>query len=445
MNIFVGRGLATVLLCLPLVFALTAHAGETFVVDRFIDPSVCSDCHAEIHSQWENSTHNLSHQDPVYNAVAKYFLKGLTDAGEIEEAEACVKCHTPVGVASGNPRKTSDDLSAVPEIATFGVQCDFCHSAVGATRMYNNGMILSPGFGEDDPGVKRGPRKDPEPEFHDAAYSEFHVNPGICGTCHNVKHVAFDIDLETTYDEWRNSSYNARDPKKRVTCQGCHMFQRPGIPATGSTPRPDNPGHASEIGPERPHVFTHNFVGGNNFLPAAFGGQDKVQMAEERLKNAASLALKSPGIKGNSFIITITNTGAGHKLPTGLSNVRQMWLDITVTEKKSGRVVYASGQPDKNGYLRDDVLLYQTVFGDGQGRPVDNLAKAREVLSDNRIPPRKSASQTFYLPETAPDTGLTVTARLCYRIASQRLVDQITGKGTYTLPITIMSEIQQSL
>jgi hypothetical protein len=434
-----------VALLLPLFFSGHLQAADVIEASRFISPATCAGCHSDIHSQWENSTHNLAHKDPIYNAVAAFFLKDLTEAGEIEEAEACVKCHTPVGVAAGNPRKTSDDLTRVPEIAALGVQCDFCHSATGATRMYNNGIILSPGHGEDDPGVKRGPRKDAEPEFHTAAYSEFHVNPGICGTCHNVRHVAFHTDLETTYDEWAAGPYNDRDPAKRVTCQGCHMYQRPGVPATGSTPRPENPGLASDIGPERPHVFTHNFVGANNFLPGLFEGQDKVKMAEERLKNAATLSIDTGDVQNNILTVTITNTGAGHKLPTGLSNVRQLWLDVTVTDKNSGRVIYTAGHPDASGYLAENVLFYQTVFGDGQGRPVDNLAKAREVLSDNRIAPKKSASQLFRLPPDTPDTGLIVTARLCYRICSQRLIDQITSKGTYVLPITTMAEVQKSL
>lgn len=181
-------------------------------------------------------------------------------------------------------------------------------------------------------------------------------------------------------------------------------------------------------------------------MPGLFDdGQDQIKMAEERLRNAAVLSLDTGDIGNNRFTVTITNSGAGHKLPTGLSNVRQMWLDITVTEQTSGRTVYASGHPDENGYLGPDVLLYQTVFGDGQGRSVDNLAKAREILSDNRIAPKKSASQTFLMPEDVPDSGLTITARLCYRIFSQRLIDQIAGKDVYDLPITVMTEIRKDL
>ncbi len=443
---WIGPLMGVLLSCLLLFSTAAAIEPDSFALSRFIEPSMCGGCHIDIYDQWEYSTHNLSHLDPVYNAVAAYFLKGLTDAGEIEEAESCVKCHTPVGVATGKPLKTSDDLTDVPDIAAEGVQCDFCHSATGASQMYNNGIILSPGQGADDPGIKRGPRKDAESDFHDTAYSEFHVNPGICGTCHNVRHVAFGIDLETTYDEWKNGPYNDTDPEKRVVCQGCHMYQRPGVPATGSTPRPKNPGQAAIMGPDRPHVFTHNFVGGNNFMPALLEkGQHQVKMAEERLKNAATLSLNTDNIKNRTFTVTITNSGCGHKLPTGLSNIRQMWLDINVKEKDSGQSLFAAGQPDKNGYLDESVLLYRTVFGDGQGKAVVNIAKAREVLSDNRIPPRQSAEQTFRLPDNAPGTGLTITAKLCYRIISQKVLDQVTQKGKYRLPVTIMAEIEQSL
>ena len=107
---------------------------QTFDLDRFIDPDTCSGCHYEKFEQWSNSMHNLSHKDPVYIRVALFLRQGLTDQGEIDEAESCVKCHTPVGVITGFPEKLSDDLSKTPEIATRGIQCDYCHSAVNLEK-----------------------------------------------------------------------------------------------------------------------------------------------------------------------------------------------------------------------------------------------------------------------------------------------------------------------
>ena len=160
--------------------------GNVLKIEQFISPETCGDCHAEIYAQWKDSMHNLSHQDPLYVKVSAYLLKGLTDADEVMEGESCVKCHTPVGNVAGYPQKTSDNRNKVAEIATKGIQCDYCHSATGTNKPYNNGLVLSPGNGEEEPGVKRGPRRDAESDFHDTAYSEFHTRSDICGTCHNV-------------------------------------------------------------------------------------------------------------------------------------------------------------------------------------------------------------------------------------------------------------------
>ena len=227
--------------------ATIALSQDKIDIEQFISPETCGGCHAEIFEQWENSMHNLAHKDPVYSRVSQFLRKGLINEGEIQEAESCVKCHTPVGHLTGFPEKLSDDLSKTPEIATKGIQCDYCHSVETVKRMYNNGLVLKPGQGEDDPGIKYGPFDDAEPDFHEALYSKLHTQSQICGTCHNVKHVSFGTDLETTYTEWQNSPYNSKDPAKRIECQGCHMYQRPGIPSTGSTPRPENPGDRKSV------------------------------------------------------------------------------------------------------------------------------------------------------------------------------------------------------
>jgi len=315
--------------------AESTSAESAINIDRFILPETCSGCHSQIFEQWENSMHGLAHKDPVYSRVSQFLRKGLTDAGEILEAESCVKCHTPVGYETGFPKRITDDLSKTPEIATFGVQCDYCHSAVKIKQMYNNGLVVEPGQGEDEPGIKYGPFDDSEPDFHEAEYSQLHTGAQICGTCHDVKHLAFGTDIETTYTEWKNSPYNSDDPEKRIVCQGCHMYQRPGIPATGSTDRPQNPGSATDYSDERPHIFTHYFVGANTSVPEIFGGHTNSQMAVERLQNAAHLSVDISNIKEKKLNVTITNTGAGHSIPTGVGDLRQVWLEITVQDMEN--------------------------------------------------------------------------------------------------------------
>ncbi len=422
---------------------VTATPAKKFDLDRFIEPDTCGGCHWEIQKQWTNSMHNLSHRDPVYTRVAKFLRQGLTRAGEIEEAESCVKCHTPVGVITGFPEKLSDDLSKTPEIATQGIQCDYCHSAVGVTQMYNNGLVLEPGHGEDDPGVKQGPFDDSKPDFHEAAFSKLHQSSGICGTCHNVKHVAFGTDLETTYTEWKNSPYNDPDPEKRIACQGCHMYQRPGIPATGSTHRPENPGSATEDSVERPHIFTHYFVGGNTGVTGQFGDKDKQDMAVARLQNAAKICLNTGKLAKKQLDVIVTNSGAGHSIPTGVGDLRQVWLEISIRDAAQN-LVFQSGFLDGKKELSGEAIIFRTVLGDGRGNPVVNLAKAKQVLSDNRIPAKQQVTQTIAL-DFIPRKGSVISARLLYRGMPQKILNLIPGEPLGPLPVVEMAKVSQRI
>jgi hypothetical protein len=413
---------------------------ESIHIDRFISPEVCAGCHSEIFEQWQNSMHHLAHKDPVYSRAAQFFRKGLTDAGEIEEAESCVKCHTPVGNITGFPIKVSDDLSKTPEIATLGIQCDYCHSVESITKIHNNGLVLKPGHGEDDPGVKYGPFDDAVPDYHEARYSKLHTEAEICGTCHDVKHVAFGTNLETTYTEWKNSPYHSKDPAKNIPCQGCHMYQKPGIPATGSTDRPENPGSAADGSVDRPHIFTHYFVGANSYVPGLSGDTAKAGMAVERLQNAATLSLDTSRIKDKKLSVTVANTGAGHSIPTGVADLRQVWLEITIKDKNN-QTGFQMGALDDKQDLPENTIIFRVVFGDGKGNKVVNIAKAREILKDNRIKAKEKATEMISLP-FVPTAGSQVTVRLLYRSMDPEILKMIPGDPFEPLPVVEMAKVR---
>jgi hypothetical protein len=407
-----------------------------YELSRFISPDTCGGCHDSIHEQWKGSMHQLSHEDIIYRTLAAEGLKGLTDKDEITEAEICVKCHTPVGFVSGYPKKLSDDESKIPDIAKEGIQCDFCHSITGAYKIFNAKLKLDPGHGDADPGVKRGPRKDSESDFHKSAYSDFHRRSELCGTCHDVRHEVFGTKLETTYEEWKNSPYNSKDDSKRITCQGCHMRQMPGTPSTGSTERPDNPGASAAGSIERPHVYTHYFVGANATLPQ---NKNQQKMAVERLKNAAVITIDDLQTDG-TLAVKILNNGAGHSIPTGFAHMREVWLHIKVISAQ-GKTVYESGGLDMKNEIKSGGFVYRTVFGDGKGNPVDNLAKARELLNDNRLEPMKEKIETIKL--TGLSTGkYTVKVTLNYRTGSPALLKPIIKRD---VPLTVMASAEKTV
>ncbi|MGB5156079.1 hypothetical protein [Desulfobacterium sp. N47] len=140
---------------------------------------------------------------------------------------------------------------------------------------------------------------------------------------------------------------------------------------------------------QKPSLY---FTGANTVVPASFKSEEKKIMAIERLTHSSDLALDTLKTKEGKLGIIVTNSGAGHYLPTGFTDVRQMWLEIIIKDEKKN-IVFSSGKLDKDGYITEGAIIYNTVFGDGKGRPVLNISKAREILKDKRIPPKESVTE----------------------------------------------------
>ena len=221
------------------------------------------------------------------------------------------------------------------------------------------------------------------------------------------------------------------------------MVQRPGVPATGSTPRPMNPGLAAKDGPQREHIFTHYFLGGNMTVPAQFNDRAKTKMVEELLKNAAKLDIEPSGKDSGQIIISVKNTGAGHSIPTGRTDMRQMWLEAEVRDA-SDKIILSTGIIQPDGSLPEQSILFNTIFGDGKGKAVENISKARQILRDHRVPPQGILKETLTLPKTA-SKPLSIKVRLLYRSLSQALADRLLGKGKVIVPVVVMAEMKKTI
>jgi hypothetical protein len=99
-------------------------------------------------------------------------------------------------------------------------------------------------------------------------------------------------------------------------------------------------------------------------------------------------------------------------------------------------VVYSSGVPDKKGYIDSRAIIFGTVFGDGNGNRVDNLAKAKEILFDKRLKPMKEHFE--HITIKSDDTKFTVEAELIYSIISQKTADSLKElKGLKIKPVVM--------
>lgn len=358
-------------------------------------------CHAALLEQWSKTMHSKALSDPIYQVK----LAEANRATDGVLGEFCEDCHGPVAGMAGMNGKGAKPRDAVAE---EGVVCDFCHQLTGATRLANNAWTIQAD------GVKRAQFKDALSPSHGTAFSAFHTTSDICGACHNVDHPGNGLPLEATYTEWKNSPY----AKNGTTCQDCHMTPGPGVTKP-------NPGRAAAMAPERPHIYSMTFVGGN----VALGGDP--DLAEAQLKYAADLAVDSPevvepGGKG-AVKVTVTNVGAGHYLPTGLTEVRECWLQVTVTDAAGAEVL---------SERRD----FHTVLQGADGKSPVELWEAVAVKEDTRIPPQQSKSFDFSydMPASGPAS---LTAALYYRSCSEAMAK----KAGVDVPTTEMAKFEQAV
>jgi len=423
---------------------LNTNSGKPVKSAEFEPPEVCGECHTEIYKQWNGSMHSSAWKDPVFQALWKL---GNKETGGLTE-KLCAGCHTAVGVVSEEiANKDEADEYQVSKTAEFGVQCDVCHSVKKATYLeaegyepHNATVVLDPG------GPKRGPYKNSDSPHHDTEYSELHTSAEFCGNCHHVFHPVNNFPIERTYDEWKHSVY----AQNEIVCQDCHMATvEDAVEVANTLKKVKRPGKAAENGPEREHVYAHYFVGGNFTIPGLLKNEKHAKMAEQRLKSAAKLEVFPPQeLKPGKLAtveVKVTNVGAGHNLPTSLTEVRQMWLDVEVTDA-DGNKLLSSGWLDKDHNIDPDAVIFNANAMDKDDH---HTVKPWEIVrfeSNNTIPPKGSATEkySFVVPEKNKGP-LKVKATLRYRSYPQAVANLLLGDGAPVLPIVDMAKAEAKM
>lgn len=362
--------------------------------DKF-QPSQSCGCHAALIEEWSQSMHAKALTDELF--IAKVSEANAATDGKL--GAFCKRCHAPAAEMTGELAK-GGALSPGP---AEGISCSFCHQISGMLKGEpgNVSQLVDPS------GTRRAQIEDPQAP-HPAAYSELHRKADICGGCHNVNHPVNGMHLESTFSEWSKGPY----AKEGIVCQDCHMSRQPGVigPMTG---------RAAGGAPQRDNIYTMTFVG-------AQVAQGPSVVATARLKSAATLVLEIPEIvpSGSSAqaTVTITNSGAGHYLPTGLTEVRQMWLEVTATD--------AGGKSTKLGER-----VFGTILQDDKGNAPVELWDATKIKSDDRIPPKESVTNQYAFTMPAGMEKATVKAALFYK----SVPDELAKKAGVENPTTEMA------
>ncbi|MBU5638444.1 cytochrome c family protein [Geomonas sp. Red69] len=397
----------------------------------FTPPSVCQGCHEKQYEEWTGSVHQLAFQDPVYQGELNKAVKAVGH----EISRQCEGCHSPAGVVTGEIKGPGN--AGLSEMALAGVSCDICHSVSGTTHWQtpshepeNGSFILAPGAEtKDGPRfVKRGPFT-PSAEcgggFHDCVESPLHLQADLCASCHQVYHYDAHFPLEATYLEWKHGPYAQRG----ILCQDCHMVEPQAFLKA-----------ADQFAKPQRGEYRHFFNGANyllSYLAAGAarkaGNQEQAEssmkqyaMAVDRLKSAASVEIIPNYHKGEltELQVRVKNLRAGHNLPTSLTNVRQMWLEI-VAKDEAGRTILNSGQAGLDGSLPANARLFNS---DGIGEDFHFAVDPWVVTSFSRhdtIPPRGYKDVHYGVPPLKGVKKLNVEVKLRYRQADQKLAEAL--------------------
>lgn len=379
----------------------------------------CVNCHS--------AGDNLGSTVPAWSATLNgQTRKPLRDVltAEAMEGISCAVCHQTIGPVhgasgyQGNATWTSPVTGAV-----FRMRPE---DGAGVRGIGNSGYLLDPNAflssalgrgGAGDPIVHRRASDDAARYLRS---SEF------CGACHDVRLFGTDSigvrdrgehfkRLRNAYSEWKTWADAERSAgRQAASCQDCHMSLYPGVcvqdggapPRNGGARRGTEgcppgfhfearaPGEkargmvASSSTEPRP-MSSHWFTSVDLPLAPEFLDVWATETAlepsgvplglearrEQLLRHTFELSI-ARGTRVGSRLeipIEIKNVGAGHRVPAGFSQEREIWVELTVRDGR-GDVVYEVGKiPSDDADLRDKIFLRTTTRDDVRdfaGNPV---------------------------------------------------------------------------
>lgn len=355
---------------------------------------------------WQGGLMANSARDPV-------FWAGVAVASQDAPGETadCVRCHAPRAFVAGRGEAVGiDELE--PDDLT-GVDCELCHRLLddGVTPPGNARYVIDDVLAPDGDIRKRGPWDYTMDLFpmHAWAADPYMGESKLCGTCHDVTTAQMRVDSDgqplgvpfgeqRTYSEWNNSAYAVAGQDFK-SCQDCHM---PAVADVAGCAEFVSMGDSHPTGGRR-----HDLAGANRrmleILMTIYGdagdgsvpddffnlGLDSV---DRTLAESATLEVTAPASVDLAAGITaldvkVTNN-TGHKLPSGYSEGRVMWLEVI--GRHADAVVYSSGRWIDGQGLENDPQqrTYEAVAVEHATNTRFHLLRNNTWQVDSRIPPK---------------------------------------------------------
>jgi predicted CXXCH cytochrome family protein len=303
------------------------------------DAEYCGNCHQAEYAAWKTSVHAHAGEDPMM----LYCDGNEQSIAGAPFAKLCVGCHDPVGARTG-------DFTLQ---AKRGVTCIGCHDVEQPLQSGGNG------------GLQSAPHDwSSDHKAWAQASLEKLRQPTFCEGCHQQFVPGTGLTAIDTISE-----YNAGPYAGQTLCVDCHM-------------------------PKIDGVADHHAAGGNVYMGQLFGDATLVQEQTAHLNNV--LAVSAVTVAGG-VVVTLRNVGAAHDFPTGVTDIRQPWVQIEVNGGDGGVTATYGGLAD-DGTLPPGAarLGIDIAKADGTLLLKHELTEATRVPFDLRVP--SGEAQAVFIP-----------------------------------------------
>jgi hypothetical protein len=411
----------------------------------FVSPVQCAQCHTKVTQYYDRAKMAHTTSNPLvmqfYYGTDAMNRPGRGPGYKMDfpgSGGNCISCHAPSIAGANPPSWDMQDALTSPRSEWDGISCDYCHkiqhvieddrtpSRFRAEQVRLRGRSY----------LEFGPYDDVAVPPMAASYNPLFDSGRLCAVCHShiqplPKGTTWDrrkvytdaewqgfglsgnalIPVQTTYQEWRmwQSGLAAKDPNKGKKCQDCHMSWRKDMLPY------DNyivDGMARQMwGAYRPAktIHPHQFDGGT----------------ETQLKTAMALEIDGKvKAKVLTLKVMVTNTDAGHWVPTG-ETMRSVMLVVHATggNGKPLKLIKGERLPDWAGagspavgnYAGLAGSVFARVLTDAKGTPNVPFWLATAILSDTRVRPKTTVTKVFQFALNSPDEEPDAEAELVYR------------------------------
>jgi hypothetical protein len=359
-----------------------------------------------------SATRNPQSQKPLRDVLTSQAMEGIS----------CAVCHQTIGPVHGGSAYQGNPAWISPVTgAVFRMRPE---DGIGVPGIGNSGylldsnVLLASSLGRGGPGDPIVHRPVPDDTARYLRSSEF------CGACHDVRLFGTDSigvrdrgehfkRLRNAYSEWKTWADAERSAGRRAaSCQDCHMSLYPGVcvkdgavdAKNGARPAGEgcppgfhfearSPGEkargmiassSSEPRPMSSHWFTSVDLPLASEFPDAWANETALDPSgvpvglearrAQLLRHTFRFAI-APATRVGSRIelpLEIQNVGAGHRVPAGFSQEREIWVELTVRDGRND-VVYEVGKiASDDADLRDKIFVRTTTRDDvldTKGRP----------------------------------------------------------------------------